>query len=411
MKKLLLLLLALIPFIKVDAITYYNDLVEVSEDTPNAIKKEVKLYNTYELKRVNKGYKNKDKCEYYDEFDFEETEKGISLTKINEDDLMYQTVYVNYFLSVEGFKLYNINEDMNIREIYLLYKGKVQPIYIEEEGLENLNDKNLSTSKLVKKGSDITIKFAQYFDIHNVELRIISDKELDITIGFDIIDVNRYFHYLYEMKGNVLNFVNNTNHNKLEEVVGIRDNGITLNNYYKNIDRKYMCYEYEKVPLNEYVEKGDNLILDDYKTIYKYYLQDYIEINDEFLTNKLDKTKLIKSTSYDISKIKIEDNINYNKTGKYNIKITIGDHTYIHPVTYLKESKNNKPETIVETVYEKEFIPEYITEYVEKECITNNVEDVKNSEEKITLLSSINPFLILIIILLSSKLVLKKRKN
>ena len=39
------------------------------------------------------------------------------------------------------------------------------------------------------------------------------------------------------------------------------------------------------------------------------------------------------------------------------------------------------------------------------------MEKAKKSEEKITLLSSINPFLILIIILLSSKLVLKKRKN
>lgn len=377
MKKLLLLLL-LIPVLKVNASTYYTDYYEIEKyEESSLVKKEgIKLYNTYQEVKNDLDYQETCENYYEDKYIIEELENK---EKLDETYIKTQAIYPGDMLPINGFTIVSINNDTIINEIVITYNNNRIDFTVE-----NNDSKNIT----LKKGDSLSVSFNEISDIKKLKISFKSDKPIDSLTVIKLVKNGRELFFDTFIDTYDITFTDYDEYFDLYQKYGAYENTSIVKPYYKKTIKKYLCYEIKKEKLNIYVEEGDNLLLDDYKIVNKYYKKDYIEISDDIITKNTDLKKLIISSSLDLTNLKIKHNINYNKTGNYNIDYIIGDKTFRHKITYVKE---NKVTPLIKTEYveiEKECDECEICE--EKDCVIKEYKDNIN----------INPILIIIILIL-----------
>ena len=280
---------------------------EYMEETDTLKREEVKLYNTYEIKKVDLGYQ--EECINCDTSDY------ISETIESDEEIpggiKYQPVLsTNSRLGCVSFYDFDIDRSVKLYEIEI-YSGNKKIDYTffnsKKDVYKNLNDGDRNTYYMLKYGDSIDI--------------LIEGDYLDQNITINIVGPELHSKFLYiTSKGpakvlknlaNNIYFVDESKFNELKNKFGSKDYGFTngngetfesLNPFYKKEIKKYHCYGEEKVILDNYVTEGDNLIYDDYITKYNYYIRTKEEIIDDEaksnnINNLIDKTIEVKKTT------------------------------------------------------------------------------------------------------------------
>ena len=429
------IILLLITLLNVKADTYYGNyyLVEEYEDNNNfeadeLLIEEVKLYNTYKEEYIDMGYLEDNEEYLKDENDF------IEEYIIFDNYIEYSDEYVDIGI--------NNNVLLNINLIDIVDKIKINEIEVYSEeiseskkisykvnvtnlnNIKNLYDKDLNTyAESVKDDSYLYIVLNNKYPANNLILVIYTD-DIDTNISFKNIIVNDSI----KLRGNkhIITFKND-----MEDI---------SYKYGKNIN-KYKYYKMNKVSTNNYVEKGENLILEDYLTKYNYYKRDKLVLKDEIILNNINmniKDFIEKASGEVITNC----NIDYNINGEYYCNFKLNDinvdKKVILDIPLLEV--NNQNESIVENnnMIEMTEKVEVIKEekYENNNTIENNNTEIKNTykennvienEKNIeiknnTLANNINKknnksigiikyIIIIIIILIEVILSIKKKKN
>lgn len=278
---------------------------EYMEETDTLKREEVKLYNTYEIKKVDLGYKeeciNCDMSDYISETieSDEEIPGGIKYQPVLSTNSRLGCVSLYDFDIDRSVKLYEIEIYSDNKKIDYTFFNSKKDVY------KNLNDGDRNTYYMLKYGDSIDI--------------LIEGDYLDQNITINIVGPELHSKFLYiTSKGpakvlknlaNNIYFVDESKFNELKNKFGSKDYGFTngngqtfesLNPYYKKEIKKYHCYGEEKVILDNYVTEGDNLIYDDYITKYNYYTRIKEEISDDVSIDKTSKvtkttTKMVKT--------------------------------------------------------------------------------------------------------------------
>lgn len=342
MKKILFMLL-FVPVLMVDAKTYYTDYYLIEENSKEKIKEtdilkreEYKVYNTYETKINELGYEEHN-CEKYDKNNFI-IENRITANYLNNTSKLYQSFnYYDYYF--QGIMFRSIKKDITVKEIKITNSNGDVPYILVDSRMPNkefINDNKLDTEVIISTLDTFTIHLKESQITNDLKIEIISDQPLEADIIFVLKDSK--FNYIQSyINTNNITFVNDEEYTNIIDIVGYFDNKEIGKSYYKSTIKKYMCYEEIINPLNIYVLSGDNINKDDYEIRYNYYKRDYIDISDKTLTKKSNLKSLIKSTSLDLSNLTIESNIDYDKSGKYQVEYIFSDITFKHNINYKKK--------------------------------------------------------------------------
>lgn len=275
------------------------------EETDTLKREEVKLYNTYEIKKVDLGYK--EECINCDTSDY------ISETVESKEEIpggiKYQSVGISSSSILTAFSFYDFDEPVKIYEIEV-FSGdkKVDYVFMDsnKEIYKNLNDGDRSTYYTLSYGNKIGVFIQGRYLAKDIIINIIGDeihsKAMYLFQNGPTIVVKNLANHIY--------FVDDLNFNELKNKYGSINYGFTngngqtfesLNPYYKKEIKKYHCYGEEKVILNDYVTEGDNLIYDDYITKYNYYTRIKEEISADV---SIDKTSNVTKTTTRMVKTK-----------------------------------------------------------------------------------------------------------
>ncbi len=268
---------------------------EYMEETDTLKREEVKFYNTYEIKKVDLGYKeeciNCDTSNYISEI----LESGDEI----KGGIKYQPILA-LSTKFSFFMLYDFDYKIKINELNIYDNDNKVDYYFEnsyQEKYKYLNDGDIDTYVELENDDKLGIYLKGTFLAENLVIEIVGD-ELSSKI---FILFNGGKMPVLKVLANNIYFVDEFNSNELKNKYGSIDYDFTdgagktfesLNPYYKKEIIKYHCYGEEKVILNNYVAVGSNLIYDDYITKYNYYIRTREEIND------------------DIQEIKSEENLN-----------------------------------------------------------------------------------------------------
>ena len=274
------------------------------EETDTLKREEVKLYNTYEIKKVDLGYK--EECINCDTSDY--ILETVESKEEIPGGIKYQPVGISSSSILTAFSFYDFDEPVKIYEIEV-FSGdkKVDYVFMDsnKEIYKNLNDGDRSTYYTLSYGNKIGVFIQSRYLAKDIIINIIGDeihsKAMYLFHNGPTIVVKNLANHIY--------FVDDLNFNELKNKYGSINYGFTngngqtfesLNPYYKKEIKKYHCYGEEKVILDNYVTEGDNLIYDDYITKYNYYTRIKEEISDDVSIDKTSKvtkttTKMVKT--------------------------------------------------------------------------------------------------------------------
>ena len=339
MKKIILIIFLFISFTNnVYASTYYSDYKYIGTDElkeSDEIKyEEIKLYNTYTLEYKDLGYIEDNNLYIKDENDYIEKEYYID-EYIEENDELVVIPSSNY--QTCSIKINNFHLNTKISEIELIYNDKkidYKFMYNNISNSMNIKDNDYNTyATILSNKAYIRFETSINFSIHKLKLIIHTiedniDSTFDIILGYDIYNVN-----LRNNKKHIYTF------NNIENIDY---------KYLKNI-KLYRHYEEVKVKNDIYVVSGDNLLLDDYKYVKKYYKRDKLVLSDNNIINNTynNLNSFIKYSSGDVI---IDCNINYSKNGIYKCLYKLNDIEVIKDIIVrnnenkveIKEDINNK---------------------------------------------------------------------
>ena len=353
MKKIILLLLLLLPF-SCFAETYYtdyelieSDISEYRKETDELKRTSKRLYNTYKEERESIGYKSN--CKNKDELDFK---REINITNSNN---LYQSLYndneyiysANIYTVYNEFRLYDIN----------VYDGEKKiPFYISGttlKDIDKLRDNNKDTYIDIVPGNVFVIKLDNGVKKDYVHIEFVTDKTIKVRIGI-YYSVNSSKVDSIIMEANNINFVTKDEFDNLAYFVGKTKDGY-LKPVGEDINYTYNCYQINKVPTGNYILSGDNIIKEDYYDLYTYYKRDKVVLSDEEINiTNYDLNKLIKYSSIPVKNI--ETNIDYSKSGKYLVWFIFDDNFVIEKEVNVKvnngeviisENKNKNKTKIV----------------------------------------------------------------
>lgn len=268
------------------------------EETDTLKREEVKLYNTYEIKKVDLGYK--EECINCDTSDY--ILETVESKEEIPGGIKYQPVGISSSSILTAFSFYDFDEPVKIYEIEV-FSGdkKVDYVFMDsnKEIYKNLNDGDRSTYYTLSYGNKIGVFIQSRYLAKDIIINIIGDeihsKAMYLFQNGPTIVVKNLANHIY--------FVDDLNFNELKNKYGSINYGFTngngqtfesLNPYYKKEIKKYHCYGEEKVILNDYVTEGENLIYDDYITKYNYYTRIKEEISDDV---SIDKTSKVTKTT------------------------------------------------------------------------------------------------------------------
>lgn len=356
MKKIFVLIM-LLPIMHVNAATYYTEYSdyllgtdEVIEEGPLIKKEEYKVYNTYEIRRKDIGYSNKELCTLYDQNDYIE-EETYSKTKFNDDDKLYQGFAFNdmwiYRMSLKSVK----NTNLSLKEIIVKDKDNKLDYTISSSisNIDNLKDGDEGTGITLARNASLLLLFDDYL-VNDLTIEFVANQMVksDLTMTMKTSETASQLFATLHFNADIIEFKSDEEIKKIKEVIGEFDNETVLGTYYKKVDKKYLCYENERVVLNNYVKDGDNIIEGDYKIIYDYQKRDYITLSDKEITKDSKLEDLVIETSFDLEDLHIEHNIDYSKSGSYEIKYVFPTGTITHDIDYVYV-EDKKEETTTTT--------------------------------------------------------------
>ena len=273
------------------------------EETDTLKREEVKLYNTYEIKKVDLGYK--EECINCDTSDY------ISETVESKEEIpggiKYQPVLSsNSRLEWISFYDFDIDKPVKLYEIEI-YSGNKKIDYTffnsDKDVYKNLNDGDRNTYYMLKYGDTINILIEGNYLDKNITINIVGPELHSKSIYYTSKGPTKSPTKVLKNLANNIYFVDDLNFNELKNKYGSINYGFTngngetfesLNPYYKKELKKYHCYGEEKVILNDYVTEGENLIYDDFITKYNYYTRIKEEISDDV---SIDKTSKVTKTT------------------------------------------------------------------------------------------------------------------
>ena len=409
MKKIILIVILFLCFNKnIYAKTYYGEFKYIGTDEQelnDEIKyEEVKLYNTYSLEYKDLGYMENNDLYIRDEKDYIEKDYYTEEYIEENDELV---VIPSSSFQTCSLKLNKISLNTKISELELIYNGKkidYRFMYNNISNSSNINDSNYDTyATILSSKAYIRFETNINFSIYNLEI-VIHTKEKNINSSFDIeLGYDIYNVRLRNNKKHTYTF------NNVENV----------EYKYLKSNRLYRYYEEIKVKNDIYVIDGDNIILDDYKYIKKYYKRDKLVLSDN---NIIDDTynNLNSFIEYSSGDVIIDCNIDYLKNGTYNCLYKLNDievekeivvnskeENVLKNSLNIKESKNNKV---------KNKVNNNILKDVKEDIIVNDFKEIKNNiinkEDKKYLKNIIKYIIILFMVCIEIILYIKrKRKN
>jgi len=293
--------------------TYYGEYKFIGYDElqiNDEVKREdIKLYNTYSIEYQDMGYLEESEIYFKDENDFKYEEIYKEEHNVNNEELIsigiseYETNTItlkNILLGMEigEIKIFNNNEEI---------KYSVNCNLVTMQGY--LYDNNLETySTLLTGDSYIKFNLENSYNIHDLSIFMYTrDKQNNLKIN---LYLNNQL-YLFHMNTNKKHLINFNNSNETKKL-------------YKDKVKLYRYYKPIKKVENIYVIDGNNLLLDDYKYIYKYYKRDKLILSDNYIIDNNYKS-VFDFIDYSSSNVEVISDINYDIPGEYECIYILND--------------------------------------------------------------------------------------
>ena len=315
MKKIILILSLILITKNVNAETYYGNYYKVEQlenEQIDEMKIETyKIYNTYEIIYKDLGYLEENELYIKDENDY--LENIINTTRENINSEEYITIST---LSLNRNTIFFGNIDINfkISEIEIYYKDQKIDYEINNEHLykniENIKDNNFNSFfENTRLNNNLVLKLKEFYPSKDLKVIIYTEENSPFT--FKMYVDNKVPIETNNSKKHIITFNNDTS-------------SIEALYEYKEIKKLYKYYYKQQNIKNIYVQNGENLLLDDYKTVNKFYKRDKLVLSDNLIINN--KEQDINSfILYSSNQVTTNHNIDYTKNGIYKCEFILND--------------------------------------------------------------------------------------
>ena len=355
MRKILLLVLTVFPFVSVNAIsTYYSDYrpyiigtEDVLELDDTLMKEDYRVYNTQEYVTEDLGYDVETNCPFKDENDYKTT-VTIKPTNGDTSKKWYQSIYIpDGVVNTIAFKA---SSEVTISEI-MVFNGNTQvDVTVTEENGTTIPwfDNDLSTSSRIPVNRDYSITFDD-IQSNNIVIKFITDGKMNGIIGF-YKDGTRLI--TRKINTDEIDVKDQDYLDSLVPIVGTMTGTDYPRSYIKELTYYYHCYNKVKTNTGIYKKEdeidSDLINYDDYKELHDYYIRDKVKISDKQITSSNYNLKDLVTYST-IDNFTIEENIDYSKNGVYPVKFIFDDSFIVKKEVKINIAKNNNTSTSTTT--------------------------------------------------------------
>ena len=355
MRKILLLVLTVFPFVSVNAIsTYYSDYrpyiigtEDVLELDDTLMKEDYRVYNTQEYVTEDLGYDVETNCPFKDENDYKTT-VTIKPTNGDTSKKWYQSIYIpDGVVNTIAFKA---SSEVTISEI-MVFNGNTQvDVTVTEENGTTIPwfDNDLSTSSRIPVNRDYSITFDD-IQSNNIVIKFITDGKMNGIIGF-YKDGTRLI--TRKINTDEIDVKDQDYLDSLVPIVGTMTGTDYPRSYIKELTYYYHCYNKVKTNTGIYKKEdeidSDLINYDDYKELHDYYIRDKVKISDKQITSSNYNLKDLVTYST-IDNFTIEENIDYSKNGVYPVKFIFDDSFIVEKEVKINIAKNNNTSTSTTT--------------------------------------------------------------
>ena len=353
MKRLWLLILTVIPFVNVNAIsTYYSDYRDYKLGTEEVLelddtlkKEDYRVYNTQVLVKQELGYVPENSCQYKypDDIKVNYTVKPRGTDKSQKwyqsidikDGMIYKISFLNVLNNtVSEIRVFNI--DTQIRATTSNVLG----------GINNIVDNNNSTYAQLFPNETYEFSF-EPLQAKNLKVQFISVEKLSGVFTFYYTDGTTDTRKIY---ANEFDVRDTSYLNEIVPIVGYMNGTSYANSYEKDETILFHCYKMVKESTgiykkeDEYDRGNEYIDVNDYKDLHDYYIRDKVKISDKQITsNNFNLKDLVTYSTVD--NFRIEDNIDYSTNGIYPVKFIFNDDFIVEKEVKINIAKNNTTKT------------------------------------------------------------------
>ena len=345
MKKILLLILAMIPVVNVSAIsTYYSDYRPYKMTTEEVLELDDTLkVESYEevdypaqplQDNTYLGYVLEDQCENKDLNDYR-TDSYIRKA-VNPNAIWYQSIFIPNGLINKITITTNIQNELSEIEVFNREdQVTINPLN-DDLDLSNLIDHNMRTTYTLEKGTSYSFSF-EPIEKSKLVIKFQESNKMDGAIRYQYTNGNGY---TIKILADEVDIKNEEEIAELKTKVGIMPNTYLPNSYEKVIDTYYACYA-KPLEQHSYIKVDDTPTI---KTLYNYYKRDKVKISDKQITSsKYDLKDLV--TYSTVEDFTVEDNIDYSVNGTYPVKFIFADDFVVVKEVNVNIKNNNKTTT------------------------------------------------------------------
>jgi len=383
MKKVVLIIILFFSFFNyVKGETYYGEyrlVSDIGSYTNDLLKIETtKLYNTYKNNYIDMGYMIDNSDYIKDENDYKE-----DYTNINENELGDEYIKIKTNDNkTTSIIIDDLDNDLLINEIEIYNQDK--KIYFDflgpnKEVLKKIKDTDLNTYINLKDTNGAYITLYNSYKISDITIMFYTSDIVDSELKLILSDTTPTITLHKNKNKHIITF-----NNDLEDEIIYE---------FKGFKKLYRYFKEEKEILNNYVETGDNIVLEDYIEINDYYIRDKLVLKDNIIIESK-SDKITDFIEYSSNEVNINCNIDYSVNGIYNCSFLLNDIFVEKDVTVnildINEISEEKielkeQENIVEE--QKEKIIEQVIEEPEDEI--NELDNNIKTEKKIKKLNNI----------------------
>ena len=351
MKRLWLLVLTIIPFVNVHAIsTYYSDYRDYKIGTTEVFElndllkvEEYKVYNTQVEIEHDDGYVPESSCQFkYEDEPYATYTVGPRSDRSKKwyQSLESQGGYIN------KITFYNMTPN-TITELRIFNNSKQVSVTSDTS---NVVDENKKTKEDFVQYQTYTFMFDP-IPIKDFMIKTVADDKLNGIITF-------YYKNNEVLKrkvlADVIDFKDREYINEIIPIVGYLVGTEYANSYEKDYVTYYHCYSKPKVSTGIYkrIEEVDNkkeyIDIDDYKELHDYYIRDKVKISDkQITTSNFDLKDLV--TYSTVENFAVVSNIDYSKNGTYIVDFIFNNDFIVEKDVKVNITKNNKTTTSTST--------------------------------------------------------------
>ncbi len=349
MKKIWLFILLVIPFTNVFAIsTYYSDYKDYKLGTSEQLeisdilkKEEYKVYNTMITDIQDQGYVSEDVCENKYLNDSRITYNIIP--RSNNNKTWYTSIDIPDGI-ITHILLYNVKY-ATVSEVYIYDGNKLTDVTLQysDSGLDSLVDDDINTKIRIVPNQNIDFIIPK-INSKNFKMKFLSDNKISGTLYFTYEDGRVEQRTILSDEVDV---VSSAYLEEIKPIVGVFMGNGQVGSYEKEENVLYHCYKNNTYITNEYKENvsgiNETLILDDYKTLYNYYIRDKAKISDKKITsNKITLKELVTYSTIDLDNLRIDGEVDYTKNGTYSVKYIFNDDFIVNKDIVINIAKNDK---------------------------------------------------------------------